>query len=689
MHFLNPVALIGLLAAAIPVAIHLLHRGRSRPVPFSNLQLLRALHQTRMRRLQLRQWLILALRTLAILCIVLAFARPALRRGGPGLLGGSTRLSAVLLLDGSFSTRYEVAGRRTFDRLEAVALQLLDLFGEGDQVHLVPFDRAPRPPLANPDPETVTELAPSADVTRLEAALTQASVLLDAAPPGYHRELFLLSDLTRYGWPTQVPADSGGWRPDMQVYLLAPDTHVATNRAVTELGVDAWLQSEGEHLDVRARVDNHSDAPARIGASLYVDGVRVQRREAAVPPRGHAAVDLALSPRRRGRLPAYVEIDGDGLPLDDRRYFVLHIPERARALVLGPDPVDTYFARTALAAAAGADPVLELRSGLLADLGGTILDSIDVLYLCNVPRLDRERTRLVHAFAERGGGLVLFPGPDADLPYYNRQLLPGLLPASLVEVMGSPDPTAPSAASLDLTAPRHPLLEGLAAADPPALRALFRLTPIRPLARLLGTADGRLVAAEGWVRPGRVTLFAVPLDLAWSDLPLDGRFAPVMHRLARRSVLPPGHGVSYSVGERVRRHVPRTVPEHALQVESPSGRRRYMEPQHLDARLYWAVDTVDEPGIWQVRRGDEVIDMFAVNVAPEESDLRRADSAAVERFFGTNRVKWLTEGGDLASAVEQLRYGRELWRELLLATLALLLLELWLARAPDRSTDAP
>ena len=694
MHFLNPAALLGLLAVAIPLAIHLLHRGRSRPVPFSNLELLRSLHQSRMRRLQVRQWLILLLRALAVLCLVLAFARPALRRGGPGLLGGSSRVSAALLLDRSYSTRYEVAGRRVYDRLEGTAAALLDLFGDDDELIAIPFDRAPGLPLHRPGRDEVDELAPSTEGTDVGAALRRARDLLGETPPHLHREVYLLGDLTRRGWPAPTPArapgDTGhadGWLPGAQVYLLPPDATVPANVAVAGLEVDAWLQSRGQRLDLRARIANYGERAARVGASLFVDGQRVQRREVAVPPRSEGAVDLSLAPRRVGRLTGYVEIDADGLPLDDRRHFVLHVPERIRSLALGPDPADAYFVRTALAAAAAADPALEVRTGLLADLTADALDSADVLFLCNLPRLDRAHTRLVHDFVERGGGLVLFPGRTADLSYYNRQLLPGLLPATLVEVTGAPGAEAPASGRVDPAGSRHPLLTGLAGAAGPPVRALFRLVPTRPLANLLQTADRRPVAVEGWVRPGRVVLFALPLDLDWSDLPLDGRFAPLVHRLARHAILPPDHGRSYTVGEPVRRHVPGAAPGDGLQAEAPSGRRRYLEPRHVDGRLYWAIDAIDEPGIWRLRRGDEVVDLFAVHVDGRESDLSRIDAATAERLFAPGQVHWLTEGDGLVEEVRRSRYGRELWRELLLVAVALLLLELWLARAPDASDE--
>ena len=57
MQFLNPLALVGLAAALIPLAIHLLHRGKPREIAFSNLAFLRQLHQSRMRSVRLQQWL--------------------------------------------------------------------------------------------------------------------------------------------------------------------------------------------------------------------------------------------------------------------------------------------------------------------------------------------------------------------------------------------------------------------------------------------------------------------------------------------------------------------------------------------------------------------------------------------------------------------------------------------------------
>src|SRR5512136_1813631 len=97
MTFLNPLVLFGLAAAAIPILIHLLNLRKLKVVEFSSLRFLKELQKTRMRRLKLRQWLVLLFRTLLIVFLVLAFSRPALR-GSVSALGAKRAASTIVVL---------------------------------------------------------------------------------------------------------------------------------------------------------------------------------------------------------------------------------------------------------------------------------------------------------------------------------------------------------------------------------------------------------------------------------------------------------------------------------------------------------------------------------------------------------------------------------------------------------------
>lgn len=76
MHFLHPGILWALTALAIPVIIHLFSFHRYKVLQFSNTQFIKALQLEQRTRSTIRNWLLLALRLLAIAFIVVAFARP-------------------------------------------------------------------------------------------------------------------------------------------------------------------------------------------------------------------------------------------------------------------------------------------------------------------------------------------------------------------------------------------------------------------------------------------------------------------------------------------------------------------------------------------------------------------------------------------------------------------------------------
>ena len=86
MSFLYPAFLVGALAVAIPIVLHLLRRDIAPEVPFTAVRLLHKSPVERAERRRLRDFLLLAARVAALLLLAAAFARPYLRAATPGPL---------------------------------------------------------------------------------------------------------------------------------------------------------------------------------------------------------------------------------------------------------------------------------------------------------------------------------------------------------------------------------------------------------------------------------------------------------------------------------------------------------------------------------------------------------------------------------------------------------------------------
>ena len=151
MTFLNPLVLFGLVAAAIPLILHLLNLRKLRTIEFSTLTFLKELQQTKIRRLKLRQILLLIVRTLLIIVIILAFARPALRGTILGTIGTNAHSSVVFILDDSFSMTVSDEHGEYFKQAKDATVRLIELLKEGDEAYLVKLSDVPK---ATIDPAT-------------------------------------------------------------------------------------------------------------------------------------------------------------------------------------------------------------------------------------------------------------------------------------------------------------------------------------------------------------------------------------------------------------------------------------------------------------------------------------------------------------------------------------------------------
>lgn len=692
MQFLNPIALIGLIAAGIPLAIHLLHRGVSRPVPFSNLRFLRQLEQSRMRRIRFRQWLALLLRTLIVALLVAALARPSLRPG-TGWGGQPPPVAAVVLVDVSASTGFHQAGATLFADLQRQAHAILQLFGARDQVTLLPFADQPQAAvtgsLAQLD-EAVNQLTPGAGATHLAPALAEADRLLAQVTPPTRRELYLVTDLAQPDWPAltapvALPADT-------RVFVSGPAAGERANVSVDRVTNRSWMPAAGHGLDLDVVVTNGAPrAVDGVGLDLYLDSEHVGHQEVSLAAGQSLPVRFRLSPRRTGRLAGFVELEDDALTVDNRRTFTLDLPDQLRLVVVGQEAGDTYYAHRALAAAATADPVLAVTALPAAALDPTALAHAEVVLLTGMDHLSPGQTAALDAFMANGGAVLIFPGPNAAQGSLVNDLLHGLAGVGFGPAIGAPGQDQ-AWQTLDATAPHHPLFADLlrdATRTGPRFFAYYRLQTSAAASIWARLTRGDPAVVSVPAGRGHLALGAAPLALGWTDLPLHGALVPLLQRLVRELRLGDERHRAYVVGDVADCRPPAASLDEPLEAEDPSGGRYALAAAVPLGAAGWRLPRLDQAGLWRLRQADRIVDEFAVNLDPAESVLTPADTALVTRALSGQSVVFLAPGASPEPQVAAVRFGREVWREFLALAAALLLIELWVARAPrDRRAPA-
>ena len=676
LSFANPMMLYGLWAALLPVVIHLLNRRRTVTVSFSNVALLQTLQHDRMKRIKLKQIVLLILRTLLLILLVLAFARPTVT-GAKGQVGDAGT-SAVILLDQSLSMQYRTSDGILFDRALRSVQTLLTLFGERDDVRLVLIDNnAQEVDVVSPEHLRLhlNQLNPGFDRTDFESGVKHALLHLSASTMP-NRELYVVTDGAANGWASLPDTLSG--MDGLAVCIVSERPAEVANVGISQIAVVGGAPQVGRSVTLEIELINYGAANrGDIPVQIFLNDRRIAQQIAHVPARGRRKLHTAFVPELGGAVSLRVEIGEDNLMADNERVAVLNIPEQVRVLLVADAPSESYYLAQAL-------PVTSFDvSHIKPDrISEQALEGFDVVFLCNVARLSVGALSALQSRTSNGLGTAIFLGDQVDIRHYNERLLPALIPAVLHGARG----TAGGAyQALQTTLPDHPMLAELetkGAFQSPRFTMYYRVQPAQNVQPILSFASGLPALLESRTGNGRVVLFAssVGANLEWNDAPLSGFFLPFVHRLTGYLAAGAFGRSDYRVGQMVYRTIHDGKSTEAV-LQAPGQEPKTIWPESRGLQQMWPIGVVKTPGVWEVYAHERLSDRFGVQVDEREPDLTPVPLSRLEAIFGADRVFMVEGKVDLRETVLSQRHGQELWRVFLWVSLLVMAAEMLIARS--------
>jgi len=366
--------------ALIPLVIHLLSRLRLKRVAFPSLLLLQSVRRERFSWVRMKEILLLILRTIALLSLLLALARPFVRARLPGL--GQAR-DLVLLVDDSYSMS---AGNRRQDALEAARGYVAGLAQSGRVLLMTTSGSAPDTQFVSPRAAltALQSAAPSGRADLLNPALGLAAERAGKAGA----RLVVITDLQRRAMPDSWPRLSP-----------APVVHDAGTQQVENVGVSGLTMLPGA-ATVAVEVTNFGTRPARRTLTLAGD-VRVLE----LPAGGREVIEFAPQLPSAGPGLISAGLGRDSLAIDDTRYLV--VPEHGLARVLLVESSDTVsYLRRALSADSSAG--LELHAVSPSAFGRQNLERYDIVIVADPAALKPADWNRFDFFLRAGGAGWLF-----------------------------------------------------------------------------------------------------------------------------------------------------------------------------------------------------------------------------------------------------------------------------------------
>ena len=731
MAFLNPLFLLGLLAAGIPLIIHLWNRRRVVTIDFSSLMFLMAAHRENARRFQLKQLLILLLRMAIVVLIALALARPFLTLGLP-VASVRAKTDIVIVLDNSYSMAYQDVDGIRFEKAKTLGIDILDTLRHGDSAALILMSDIPTPIFRQltPDLESVTAAVNDAEVsyraTNVQPSLELAHEILTESEQ-LNKELYLISDFAQNGWENWGRLlNRSGARVSL-IPVAAGDAH---NTNIKEIRPSNQLIGVNLPLQLNVTTANHSVARlAQNMLTLFIDGEKQKTVSFSAAANESLNTTLTYNFSTPGTHIGYLTLTEDRLNIDNQRYFALDVIGEVRVLCVGEQ---TEYLALALNPHNAPMPSPVTGSAVSKDISRNTMDTngvmilptqctpaefesfpledYDVIILADVPKITRQVGVQLQEFIRRGKSIIAFVSRHSNTDSYNP-LSDVWLPAEL----GNPLTWTPPQ-QVRAYREAHPIFdifpnEGFSAQYAPQFHSGVVLRPTPESEVIAHFNDDTPFLVERSQGTSTVLLYncgilaqrsntpranAIPSSTTGytNDLLVNPYFLPMLQQSVLYTATASRNLLTWSgyIGDTYTARYPRSAGGKAsiglkTTVDTPDNDgtdadNSSVVPIAEDGTLQF--QGTERPGIYQVevRTQDRLQrDFFAVNVDAVEADLAQIPLQQAAARVGAQTTAD-EETGETTVAAETYnvkRHGREIWGELLLLTVCLMLLESFLS----------
>ncbi len=673
--FLNPWLLLGALAVAAPVWLHLRRKRETKFLQFSALRFLDDQPEPRRSPMRLRDFLLLALRVLAVLALVGAFAWPYLR-------GASTtpvHESRVYILDNTLSHQAGDGFARDRDRI------LSDLGRADGLTQIAVIELKSVPQLVVPFGESremarqkVKELKPSFERGSYLAAFRQASSLL-ANSLGEEKRIILLADNQENQWNENV--NTPPFLRNVQVEMPKAGVPLRPNLWLSEPRVQRIFLGDKSLVNFTVKLGHVGEAKNATIVLKANEQVIFNRDMSLEKQPGTILLQAEWEADPAAWLRGEVTVEGtpDALAGDNRAFFSLAPVVEGHVALLAQSPYLRLALSSDIMRGQWATRILE-PSKLSQELSAN--QDSDVLVVESNFLQSGDARKLLWRYLTSGRGVVLLVNKvTPTITGFLREL--GFeTEGTFTAENGKPD-------RFQFVFSNHPIFHPFLSADYGNLMEIGVSKYVQlkggQAMPLVFSEKGAALLFQGTKTQGKLFVSAFGLDRSQTSWPVHQTFIPFLDLMLQAARAEDPTPTTFEPGEISVVQMPAgsTVRAIALQEKDAVIARAVVEQGKAQLRM------PDHPGLYTVTydEGKQVERIFSVNPSPKESLLAYADDPEAMKVWRVNLPAETPKTAASAQGKVSLTgiLQQRMWWWMVLGGLLVLMLEMALSELKRKS----
>ncbi len=698
MTFLNPLVLFGLIAATIPIIIHLLNLRRLKVVEFSSIQFLKEMQKNKMRKIRIKQILLLILRTLAIIFLVLSFSRPTIKNIKLGGLGSEVKNSILIFIDDTPSMLVSDKRGEYISQAKKIATSILEMAEEGDEIYLMRFSDIARSKnefnpisknLALREVENINTKDISANF--VDVFLSTSKILEQTK--NLSREIYIITDFQKSNLPHSPSNNDLKFDKvidsNTRIYFFKIGEKEVFNISIDSLNIINRIFEINKPINISASISNHTEQNAiNINSSLYFNEKRVAQKGIDLAGKSSGNFSFVGQTKDYGFISGKIEIEEDDLLKDNVHYFNFHIPAKVNVLLVSESTQDLAFTSTVLSQSLddNSEPMFSITNTSPQFFNSYKLENFNIIFISSPEKISN--LNALKKYLSNGGLAVILPGPNSNPIAFGRTL--EVLGLNQINGVNGSKESITSFTRFKEIDFNHTLFNGIFTersqpkVESPKVFYSFNYKPTLKGKEIISLENNYSFLCEEKIAEGSILLFLSAFDLKWNEFPLKPLFVPLILRIALYSNslnqnfnFIAGHDIQIKLKNRKGNH---------LKLIYPDGKERIITKEN-----YVQIGILDEAGNYKLLSDDSVVGILSVNVNADESILEKLEDEAIYDFaknsFPQARLKIFSGDVNPVETIKQERYGTELWKLFLILVILCLIAEMIIAKTSGKDLE--
>jgi len=648
---------------------------------------LKEIQKSKLRRIRIKQILLLIIRICIIVFLVLAFSNPVYR----GYFSGSNpdiRKCGIFVLDNSFSMGVKDEKGSSYEQARSTIKNILSLYSSSDRLflvtssHLKGFEKGELN-----DIQSLTDSINNLELTSVRFDLQDmmnyaGEIIKKNNSPLY--EVFILSDNQKNNYQSVDFNEkfSGVNTDNIHFYNIDFGRRAANNISIEKAEVKTKIPEVNREIKVSVILKNHNKFNClNKQVNLFVNNKKAGEYVTDIASLERKEITISFKPENTGSLSGYIELlqpdfFEDEVLQDNKYYFTIYIPDKINVGLAGENESALRYIKLAAESA----EKLNNSERNIYNFNGfqTINSSIsnsDMIFISGKNSFTESEIDLLDDYIKNGGGVMIFPSKNINIESYNS-LLRKISSFRIENISRTMSDTGiqNNFSKIDF---EHPLFYGAFKneeltkgsgnyfIESPKIYSLFGILPGNDAKILMTLQGGEAFISESNSGEGKILFCSVSADEDMSDFPRKSLFPLIINK----SILYLGNGEFKNENNTVGKNNIITI-----------GKNKLFSVPYSEKYGNQGIFKLQDSALNQEM-------FFALNRDSLESDFSKADLTEIKSYFSkhnVNNIEYITEPDAVNSEIIKAREGKELWRIFTVLALLFILLEMAYAKKLEK-----